>query len=262
MSAHSPGRLLLDEPAPGVTRLTVSHPARRGALDRAILDAIADTLPRLEARCVIITGEGGDFSAGYDITGLGGHPAQADGLVAAPYEAALQALDTHPEPILAAVGGPALGGGLELALACDLRIASEEARFGMPPARLGLVYSHTGIARFIEAIGAPRTRELFLTGESIDAVTARGWGLVNRVFPAERLPGAALELAGRIAAGAPLARRGNRRVIDAVARARGEISPPARAELEELRRVSLRSDDFREGVRAFAEKRAPQWRGR
>jgi enoyl-CoA hydratase/carnithine racemase len=198
------GTLRVDEPAPGVARLTISNPQRRGALDHAILDAFAPTLAQLDARCVIITGEGDTFSAGYDLGALPDEPlpAEADRLVAHPFAAALDAVESHPYPTLAALNGHAIGGGLELAVSCDLRISSAAASLRMPPARLGLVYSHTGIQKFIDTIGAPRTRELFLVGSRIDARTAQSWGLVNAVAEPDEFEQAAIELAERIAAGA------------------------------------------------------------
>jgi enoyl-CoA hydratase/carnithine racemase len=259
------GRLLVDEPAPGVTRLTISNPAKRGALDHAILDGFTSTLSEIDARCVIITGEGTTFSAGYDIGDLRGNGQfadQADRLVANPFAAALEAVEAYPYPTLAALNGHAIGGGLELALACDLRIAAGTIALGMPPAKLGLVYSHTGIRKFIDTIGAPRTRELFLVGRRIDARTAREWGLVNAIAEEGRLADEALELAKEIAANAPLAQQGNKRVIRAVLSAQGAMDPETERELIELRRACFASEDFREGVRAFSEKRAPQWRGR
>jgi enoyl-CoA hydratase/carnithine racemase len=132
----------------------------------------------------------------------------------------------------------------------------------MPPAKLGLVYSHTGIRKFIETIGAPRTRELFLVGRRIDARTAREWGLVNAVTEPGRLAEETVELAREIAANAPLAQTGNKRVIRAVLEAQARLDPPVEGELIALRRACFSSEDFREGVRAFAEKRTPQWRGR
>jgi enoyl-CoA hydratase/carnithine racemase len=132
----------------------------------------------------------------------------------------------------------------------------------MPPGKLGLVYSHTGIRKFIDTIGAPRTRELFLTGRRIDARTARAWGLVNLVAEEGRLAEEALELAAEIAANAPLAQAGNKRVIRAVLDARGQLDPETERELIELRRECFSSEDFREGVRAFAEKRPPRWQGK
>jgi len=258
------GRLLVDEPAAGVARLTISNPGRRGALDHAILDAFASTVPQLDARCVIVTGEGDSFSAGYDLSGLpeGILAEEADRLVAHPFAAAIDAVEQYPYPTLAALNGHAIGGGLELALACDLRIAAGTIALAMPPAKLGLIYSHTGIQKFIDTIGAARTRELFLLGRQVDARTARTWGLVNFVVESDKLAGEALELAVEIAAGAPIAQRGNKRVISELLSSRGQLEPEVERELLELRRSSLSSEDFGEAVRAFADKRRPEWRDR
>ena len=182
------GKLLIDEPAEGVVRLTISNPAKRNALDHPILDAISETLTELSAdssptRCVVVTGAHGMFSAGYDI---GEIPAEefeerAEKLVAHPFTEAIDALEAFPYPTIAMLPGHTIGGGLELALSCDLRVALEGIKLGMPPAKLGLVYSHTGLRRFIDAIGVPRTRELFLLGKYIEAPTALDWGLINRM---------------------------------------------------------------------------------
>jgi enoyl-CoA hydratase/carnithine racemase len=257
------GRLVVDEPAPGVTRLTISNPAKRGALDHPLLDAFARILPQLEARCVIITGEQSTFSAGYDIGDLinGGFADEAERLVAHPFTAALAAVEDYPYPTVAALNGHAIG-GLELALACDLRIAAGTVAFGMPPAKLGLVYSHTGIRKFINTIGAARTRELFLVGRRIDARTARAWGLINAIAEEGQLARETVELATEIAGNAPLAQVGNKHVIRAVLEAEGALDPELERELIEIRRACFSSEDFHEGVRAFREKRPPEWRGR
>jgi enoyl-CoA hydratase/carnithine racemase len=246
-----------------VTRLTISNPAKRGALDHPLLNAFATMLPRLDARCVIITGEHGTFSAGYDIGDLldGGFADEAERLVAHPFAAALAAVEDYPYPTVAALNGHAIGGGLELALACDLRIAAGTVAFGMPPAKLGLVYSHTGIRKFINTIGAARTRELFLVGRRIDARTARAWGLINAIAEEGQLARETVELATEIAGNAPLAQVGNKRVIRAVLEAEAELDPDLERELIEIRRACFSSEDFREGVRAFHEKRPPVWRG-
>jgi enoyl-CoA hydratase/carnithine racemase len=263
-SSSSSGRLLVDEPEPGIARLTISHPGKRGALDHAILDAFAQTMPELDARCVLVTGQDDTFSAGYDIGDLPDavFADEAEKLVAHPFAAAIDAIERYQYPTVAVLNGHAIGGGLELALACDLRIAAATIGLGMPPAKLGLVYSHTGIRKFIETIGAVRTRELFLVGRRVDARTARAWGLVNAVAEDDRLAGEALDLAREIAANAPLAQRGNKRVIRAVLDAQGALAPEVERELLELRRACFSSEDFREGVRAFAEKRPPSWQGR
>ena len=261
------GKLLIDEPADAVVRLTISNPAKRNALDHPLLNAITDTLAGLAAaggtRCLMITGAHGMFSAGYDIGEIPEEDfeEQAEALVAHPFTEAIDALEAFPFPTLAVLPGPTIGGGLELALACDLRVAREDIKLGMPPAKLGLVYSHTGLRRFLDAIGAPRTRELFLLGRNVDARTALAWGLVNRVAPEAELAQLALELALELAGNAPLSQAGNKQVIAALLSAEGELTDDVEARLIELRRASFASADMREGMRAFAERRPPSWRG-
>jgi enoyl-CoA hydratase/carnithine racemase len=258
------GKLRLDTPAEHVARLAITNPAKRNALDLEILDAIASTVAELDARCVVLTGSEGMFSAGYDIGDMPqeSFAEEAEKLVAHPFADAIEALESYPFPIIAALNGHAIGGGLEVALSCDLRVAAAGIRLGMPPAKLGLVYSHTGIQKFLDIIGAARTRELFLTGRNVPAETAERWGLVNAVVDPEALEAQTLDLAGEIAANAPLSLSGNKRVIREMLAARGSLDPAVEAELVELRRACFASDDFREGVRAFGEKRTPRWRGR
>jgi enoyl-CoA hydratase/carnithine racemase len=261
------GKLLVDEPAPGVVRLTISNVEKRNALDHPILDAITATLsehadPNGATRCLVLTGAGGMFSAGYDIGEIpeDEFEEQAEQLVAHPFTEAIEALEAFPWPTLAALGGHTIGGGLELALTCDIRVAQEDIKLGMPPAKLGLVYSHTGLRRFIDAIGAARTRELFLLGKYVEAQTALSWGLVNRVAPAADLEAVTAALAGELAGNSPLAQLGNKRVIAALLHAEGRLDADVARELIELRRASFASADMREGMRAFAERRAPEWR--
>jgi enoyl-CoA hydratase/carnithine racemase len=261
------GKLLLDRPAEAVARLTIANEPRRNALDHDVLNALAETLPGLaegiETRCVVITGTGDVFSAGYDIAGIDPErfEAEAEALVAHPFHAAMEAVSAHPYPVVAAINGHCLGGGLELAVRCDLRVCVAEARLGMPPAKLGLIYGHTGLQRFIDVIGVARTKELFLLGHNLDAEAAGRIGLVNEVVPAGDLERVALDLAREIAGNAPISMRGNKRAIETLAR-NPVLTPEQEAELVELRRSCFRSEDFREGIRAFAEKRKPRWTGR
>lgn len=262
------GKLLVDRPLHHVARLTIANPNKRNALDHAILDAIAATLAELAedragTRCVIVTGADGMFSAGYAIGEItdGKFMQEAESLVAHPFTAAIAALEAHPCPTLAVLPGHTIGGGLELALACDLRVAADGIKLGMPPAKLGLVYSHTGLRRFLDTIGAARTRELFLLGSYIEADRALQWGLVNRVVAGAELESVSLDLAGELADNAPLSQAGNKRVIQALLQAQGELAPDVERELIELRLASFASHDLREGMTAFAEKRAPRWRG-
>jgi enoyl-CoA hydratase/carnithine racemase len=259
------GELLLDRPADGVLRLTISNPAKRNALDHPILDAIAAVLDDLgDARAVLLTGAEGMFSSGYDIGEIPDDvfAEEAERLVAHPFASALEALEACAVPTVAALPGHTIGGGLELALACDLRVAADGILLGMPPAKLGLVYSHTGLRRFLEAIGAPRTRELFLTARNVDARTALDWGLVNQVVGVSDLESAALDLAQDLAANAPLSVRGNKRAIRELLAAEGQLDPEVERELIELREASFQSEDLREGVRAFGQKRPARWKGR
>ena len=264
MSELASGKLLLDEPAEGVSRLTIRNPAKRNALDQEILDSIAETMPNLSARCVVVTGSEGIFSAGYDIGDIPPEEfaVRAESLVAHPFADAIEALESYPYPAVAALNGHAIGGGLEVALACDLRVAALESRLGMPPAKLGLIYSHTGLRKFIDAVGVTRARELFLVGRNIDAETAADWGLVNSVHHEDELEQAALDLATEVAGNAPLSLAGNKRVIGELIKVQSQLDPEIERELVELRRSCFLSEDFQEGVQAFADKRKPNWKGR
>jgi enoyl-CoA hydratase/carnithine racemase len=255
-------KLALDEPAEGVARLTIANPERRGALDHELLDALGEHARILDARCLVIRGSGSVFSAGYDIGNLEDAEFEeaAERLVAHPFHDAIEALEAYAYPVVGEINGHAVGGGLELALTCDMRVAARTARFAMPPARLGLIYSHTGLRKFIDVCGVANTAELFHVGEPVDAARACAMGLVNEVVDPEDLEERVLELATRIAANAPLSLAGNKRIIRTL---RTQPLPDAvERELIELRESCFRSEDFREGVRAFAEKRAPRWQGR
>ena len=261
------GKLLLDFPADAVARLQLNNPEKRNPLDHDVLDALAQALPDLdrgiEVRCVVVTGTGRAFSAGYDI---GAIPADsferdAEALVAHPFHAAMEAVSAHPYPVVAAINGHCLGGGLELAVRCDLRLCAAGAKLGMPPAKLGLIYGHTGLERFIDVVGVANTRDLFLTGRTIDAERALAMGLVNAVVDDEDVEVASLELAAEVAGNAPLSMKGNKRAIEMLARF-PRLTPEQERELIELRESCFGSEDFREGIAAFAEKRKPRWQGK
>jgi enoyl-CoA hydratase/carnithine racemase len=261
------GKLVLDRPAEAVARLTIDNAERRNALDHEILDAIAEALPQLdrgiETRCVLITGAPPVFSAGYDIAAIPEETFErdAEALVAHPFHDAIEAIAKHPWPTVAAINGHCLGGGLELAITCDLRICAAGAKLGMPPAKLGLIYGHTGLRRFLDTIGLARTKEMFLTGRNYEAPRAERLGLVNEVVGDDRLAAESVELAATIAANAPLSVRGNKQAIGLL-NACPVLTDQQEAGLIALRESGFSSEDFREGVRAFGEKRPPEWTGR
>jgi enoyl-CoA hydratase/carnithine racemase len=261
------GKLVLDSPAEAVARIRINNPERRNALDHEVLDGLAELLPRLddeiETRCVLITGEPPSFSAGYDIASIPekSFEQDAEALIAHPFHDAMEAIASHPWPTVAAINGHCLGGGLELAISCDLRIAASAATFGMTPARLGLIYSHTGIRKFIDTVGLARTKELFLTGRTFPAERAEIMGLVHTVVAGERLEEEAVRLATLIAGNAPLSMRGNKQAIE-VLNESPVLTKKKEQELIALRESCFSSEDLREGIRAFGEKRKPHWRGR
>jgi len=266
MTDLASGKLVVDQPAEAVARLTIRNPDKRNALDHEILDAIAQAMEDLDDgianRCVIITGSDGMFSAGYDIGDIPDEvfAEEAERLVAHPFSRAIEAVGRFPFPTLAAINGHALGGGLELAVTCDLRLAASGVKLGMPPGKLGLIYSHTGIQKFLDTAGPARTRELFLTGRNVTGERAEQIDLVHEAVPAQDVERLAVELAAEIAGNAPLSLKGNKRIIgDLLTFPR--LSEKVEQEVIDLRMSSFRSADFREGVKAFAEKRKPHWQG-
>ena len=266
MTERASGKVRLDEPRPGVTRITISNPQKRGALDHEILDTItAIVKDEADAKCLVITGHGPVFSAGYDIGNFNDESAfseAAEKLVAHPFTDAIDAIAAYPYPVIAAINGHAIGGGLELAVTCDLRIASRGVKMGMPPAKIGLVYGHTGLRRFIDVCGVANTAELFYVGRNVDADRAYDMGLVNQVVEPDELEQRALDTAEEIAANAPLSLAGNKRILRTLRAMPGDLPEDVEKELVDLRESCFHTEDFREGIKAFGEKRKPEWKGR
>ena len=240
-------RCLLDRPP-----LNLLEPG----LIRRLRDAFCALAADPTVRLTIITGRGRAFTAGMDVHVLAAlDVAEAKRLITGLHEA-IQAVHTAPFPVIAALNGHALGAGLELALACDLRVAAQGATFGLPEVRVG-VPSVIEAALLAPTIGPGRAAELLLCGDSIGADEALAWGLVNRVVPAADLPAAVDALASRILAGAPAAIRLQKELMirwrstDLVAAVEYGVNAFA---------VSYATPDAREGLTAFLEKRAPRWR--
>lgn len=239
--------------------VTIDRPQARNAVDAEVARGIADAVDRLESdpglRVGVLTGAGGTFCAGMDLKAAArGEQVTVPGKGFAGLAEARTA-----KPLIAAVEGHALGGGFELALACDLVVAAEGARFALPEVKRGLIAGGGGVVRLPRRVPHHVAMELLLTGRAITAERARELGLVNRLTPDGRALPAALELAEEIAANAPLALAAVKRTVR---RADGASEPEAFAAQTAEIGTLLRSADFAEGVRAFTEKREPRWSGR
>ena len=246
----------------GVATLTVNRPKALNALNRAVLEEISRVLRDVRhdraVRVLIVTGAGDRaFVAGADIAAMSEMSA-TDGLEFARLgHRVMQTIEDLPIPVIGAVNGFALGGGLELALACDLIIASEKARFGQPEINLGLIPGFGGTQRLPHRIGQARARELIMTGEMFDAKTAHEWGLVNKVVAPEQLLPEARKLADKIAAKSGFALR----QAKAALRASFTMEEDAGLRFEQNAfGLTFASVDRVEGTKAFVEKRDPKWR--
>jgi enoyl-CoA hydratase len=255
----------VDAPMPGhegVALVTVDRPEALNALSFALLAELAETLEELDrdgrTRVVVLTGSGERaFAAGADIVELADQT--PDRLRAEGHFDAWDRLGAIGIPMIAAVRGFALGGGCELAMTCDLIIAADDARFGQPEIRIGVMPGAGGTQRLTRAIGVARAMELVLTGRTMDAAEAGAAGLVTKVVPAASVVDTALELADTIASMPPLAVRAAKRSV--LAAAELPLSAGLRAEREAFFDL-FASEDQREGMRAFQEKRPPTWTGR
>jgi enoyl-CoA hydratase/carnithine racemase len=240
--------------------VTIAHPPAN-TVSRAVAAALLEALTAAETepacRALVLTGDGDRyFSAGADLTEF---PRDADDVTAS--AEVTRRLEASRLPVVAAVNGYALGGGCEIALACDLRVCSENARFGQPEITLGIMPGWGGTQRLPRLLGRGRALEMLLTGEQIDSARALEWGLVTRVVPAGDLRKTAVSLANLIATRPPLAVAAIKRAVRAGLD--GSLEDGLLREQEEFARL-LATEDAREGLAAFREKRTrpPTWRGR
>lgn len=249
---------VLTEVDDGVLIVTINRPEAKNAMSKAAAEGIAAAMDRLDSeddlRVGILTGAGGTFCSGMDLKGfLRGESPTVEGrgfggVVQAP----------PAKPLIAAVEGYALAGGLELMIACDLVVAHKDAKFGIPEAKRGLVAAAGGVMMLPDQIPERVAMELALTGDFIDAARAYDLGLINTVTDGPALDGA-LELAARIAANGPLAVRVSKQVMK---ESRGWPMEDRYKKQGELIAPVFVSEDAREGAAAFAEKRAPNWKGK
>jgi enoyl-CoA hydratase len=245
-----------------IATITINRPDVRNALDRVTVGEIRSALTDLESTAdvgaIILTGAGDQvFVAGADIRQM--RERRRDDGLAAINSSVFTAVERCTKPTIAAVNGHALGGGCELALACDLRVAADHAKFGQPEVGLGIIPAAGATQRLPRIIGLGRAKQMILTGDPIDARTALEWGLVSAVVPYPELMAAARQLAGRVIARGPLA----------VRLAKVALSASSRVDLESgllietlAQAICFESEDKREGTTAFLEKRAPKFTGR
>jgi enoyl-CoA hydratase len=247
---------------PGVALVTLERPEALNALSFALLDELAAALESLDAdpacRAIVITGSGDRaFAAGADIHEL--EPQTSSTLTSGGAFGVWDRIAVIGLPLIAAVRGFALGGGCELAMACDMIVAAEDASFGQPEIRLGVMPGAGGTQRLTRAIGKARAMEVILTGRTMTAGEAEAHGLITRIVPAAATVEAALELAGVIAAMPPLAvRAAKAAILDAEERSLSDGLARERATFFRL----FDTEDQAEGMAAFTQKRPPVWSGR
>jgi len=270
--SHSPqpsqaSAVVLEQKHEGIATLVMNRPDRLNALNNDLSVTLNEALGRVAedagVRVVVITGGGRAFCAGGDLALIGkgratGATQELEPLLRSGMQAVLK-IRTMPQPVIAAVNGPAAGAGMNIALAADIRIATEEATFGQNFSKVGLFPDFGGTYFLPQLVGPAKAAELFYTGEMIDAKTALDLGIVNRVVPAAQLETEVKLLAQKIADGPPVAIRAVKKAV--FGSEKKKLADALEHEVQEQIRCYL-SEDCSEGIRAFFEKRAPRFHGK
>lgn len=249
-----------------VCRIVFNRPDKRNLLTPGMLLGLESALERLRdedrTRCVIIRGAGDKaFSSGYDIGSIGKDDMVRNHSGDNPLPKAIKSIENFPYPVIAMMNGHAFGAGLEIAATCDIRISAKDSLFGMPPAKLGVIYSYRGVRRFLNLIGPGYTKELFLTGRPIGAERAERIGLINFSVPGSELEKFTNDMVGEITENAPLSLKALKEMVNIWQR--NQVISGADEDL--LKKMTLtvqESEDYKEGQRSFAEKRKPIFKGR
>jgi enoyl-CoA hydratase/carnithine racemase len=249
-----------------VATLELARPEARNALSIALCDAIVDGLAEIDAapdaRVVILAGEGKVFCSGADFAAVSG----PGGLSFLPrFERMLEAVARFRLPVIARIQGAALGGGLQLATACDFRFASTDAKLGIPSSRLGIVINLENVQRLVALVGGPKAKEILMTGTTISGAEGHSAGLVTQAHPEAELEGVTAAFAAEIGRLAPLSVQGAKRAIDEIARWGTDIRnnrPEVAAEIDGLVAAAYNSSDLQEGLAAMTEKRPGHFEGR
>ncbi len=251
----------------GFARVVLNRPEQRNAVSTQMLEELVKTFGDLavepDVRAVLLAGNGRDFCSGadFDEVTIMRPPGFDYGRT---FEEAVAAIADHPVPVIAQVQGAALGAGCQIAVGCDLAVAAEDARFGIPVAKLGLLINFENIQRLVLAVGSKRAGEILFAGRQLSGIEAAEWGLVNEAAPASELTDRAESLARSIAEGAPLSIRGSKRGIRAVLEKLSvDRSTEAHrvTEYDMMTAAVFQSDDLKEGIKAFRERRKPEFRG-
>jgi len=261
--------VLLTEVRERVGTITINRPEKGNSLTVEVLRGLMGTLAEWAkgeaCRVVVMRGAGEKaFCGGFEVGAIptdAGHENAAVFMTENPVEGALAALKDYPYPTIAMLNGYAVGSGFNLAMCCDLRLAADHVRMGIPPAKLGLVYPPDGLRQVVEAIGMARAREVFFTGRIYGPAEVREMGLVHHMMPAADLEKAVYELAREIADNAPLSLKGIKRILAMIASA-SAFNASDREEAQRLVAESFMSQDAREGQAAFLQKRKPEFKGK